>query len=322
LRRYLESGIRGVVLAVALIVTVYTLIAFRSSTLDLLGLVMIVLASFGSWRSRGNELHFFRARPPRRDDAQLRAAWRSKLLRSECSRRWRLLAEQGWRPLEEKGFGAGNTPRPGSTRPEGAGSCAVLHAMGRALGSTAGFQLEVPDDESLLEKGGGTGTGGRRYLGAEELRRHEAALVVLQGEPLTEAAERGQSDRESAALLRAFAAELFAAGADVVLVLPSLHAPLAEAALQAVARQVARRRRPHLHRLLDSAAAARRAIRGWPAPARIAGNPDELESFRQDQLESSLDVCLFARDLRVPFPTERPGIRRAPIPAKGSSAAA
>jgi hypothetical protein len=194
--------------------------------------------------------------------------------------------------------------------------------MGRALGSTAGFQLEVPDDESLLEKGGGTGTGGRRYLGAEELRRHEAALVVLQGEPLTEAAERGQSDRESAALLRAFAAELFAAGADVVLVLPSLHAPLAEAALQAVARQVARRRRPHLHRLLDSAAAARRAIRGWPAPARIAGNPDELESFRQDQLESSLDVCLFARDLRVPFPTERPGIRRAPIPAKGSSAAA
>jgi hypothetical protein len=311
LRRYLESGGRGLVLAVVLALAVGAFASTWSKGplavgASALGFLIVVLAFLGSWRSRGNELHFFRGRALRRDDAQLREAWQTKLLRSECSRKWRLLAEQGWRPLAKRGFGAGETPSLSGAGPEAAGGCAVLYAVGRTLGSEAGLQLEVADDESLLERGRGTAAGGRRYLGADDLRRHEAALVVLQGEPLTEAVERGQSDRESAALLRAFAAELFAAGAEAILVLPSLHAPLAEKALQAIARRIARRRPPQLHRLLDAVAAVRQIIRDWPAPPRIAGSPDGLESFRQDQLESSFDVCLFARDPRIPFPTERP----------------
>ncbi len=260
-----------------------------------LGLALGVL---GSWRSRGNELQFYRSGEVRWNEEQRSSTWHSKLLQSACSRKWRLLAEQGWAYLGKKGFRVSAAFRDGLIQPSTPGGHAILHVLGRALASTAGFQMEIADDESL------SGTGGRRFLGVEDLRRSDSVLVVVQGEPLTEVSERGPSERESAALLRAFAAELFAAGAEAVLVLPSLHAPLAEKALQVIARKIAGRKPPSLHRLLDAVAATRKIIRNWQlvSPPLAAGAQD-MESFRHDQLEAALDVCLFARVPSVPLVT-------------------
>jgi hypothetical protein len=173
-------------------------------------------------------------------------------------------------------------------------------AVGRAVSSTAGFQLEIADDKARSEQSSENAEGGRTVLGTEELLRYEAVLTIIQGEPLTERSTRGQSDRESAALLRALGAELFASGAEAVLVLPSLHAPMAEAALRVIARTLASSRAPSLHRMLDAVARARKKISDWPEPPQAtagnAPNARDVEWFRHDQIESALDICLFARD--------------------------
>ncbi|HEX4966020.1 MAG TPA: ATP-binding protein [Thermoanaerobaculia bacterium] len=303
-RRFLETGGRVMVPLIALfgfVASFWNMSADEAGftvaiALALLGLALGVL---GSWRSRGNELHFFRSGEIRWDETQRPRTWHSKWLQITCSRKWRLLAEQGWAPLAKKGFEVSAGLREGSLRPgEGKGH-AVLHAMGRVLASTAGFQLEIGDDESFSDLDGAVG--GKRFLGVEDLRGSNSVLVVVQGEPLNEVSERGPSERESAALLRAFAAELFAAGAEAVLVLPSLHAPLAEQVLQVLARKIADRKPPSLHRLLDAVADTRKIIRNWQlAGTPLAVSEHDKESFRYDQLEASLDVCLFARVPLVP----------------------
>jgi hypothetical protein len=147
--------------------------------------------------------------------------------------------------------------------------------------------------------------GSRALLGSDEMRGRDALINILQGEPLTEQPVRSASDRESAALLRALGAELFAAGAEIVLVLPSLHAPLAQSVLHTISRSLARPRTPKLHHLLDAVADVRTVIRDWPAPPSYGG-PADLEWYRHDQVEASLDVCLFARTNLPPPPAAPP----------------
>ena len=199
-------------------------------------------------------------------------------------------------------FQRGASPVPLSSSSKG--SCAIFHAIGRVLNSNAGLQLEIGDDDSFEEQTAESSGSTRRLIGVEDMRRDDAALFVIQGEPLTDFSSREDSDRESAALLRAFGAELFAAGAEAVLVLPSLNAPVAEAALRDIAKRLASSRPPGLHRMLDAVARARKTIREWPAPPKIAATAHDLKWFRHDQLEAALDICLFARTDFTPLLTE------------------
>ena len=261
--------------------------------------VAFVLAVLGSWRSPGNELHFYRGGAWRWSDPQRAEAWKTKRIECYCSRKWRLLAEQGLAPLRKKRFSVSQLDRFSPTEPR-----SLLHAVGRAVSSAAGLQLEIASEEELSEpmshaaralKALQRGPDPLTLLGSEELHRREAVVTIIQGEPLTEWSTRSQSDRESAALLRALGGELFSAGAEAVLVLPSLHAPIAEVTLRVIAKKLASWRLPSLHRMLDAVALARKTIRDWPAPPPIAANAHELEWFRHDQLEAALDICLFAR---------------------------
>jgi hypothetical protein len=266
----------------------------------------IILLILTSRRVRGNELHFYRGGTRRWNNPQRAEAWKTKRVECDCSRKWRLFAEQGLAPLRKKRFWVSELHRSTPTGPR-----SLLYAVGRAVSSTAGLQLEIANEEELSKQISESVAGGRTLLGSEELRRREAVLTIIQGEPLTERSTRGQSDRESAALLRALAAELFAAGAEAVLVLPSLHAPMAEAALRIIARTLASSRTPTLHRMLDAVACARKKIRDWPEPPQaVAGktrDARELEWFRHDQIESALDICLFARDdLSLPLSETTP----------------
>ena len=308
MRRVLEFGGRVLLLlgglaAVTLAVNAPAADKLLFSTIAIIYLALGVWAVRGSWRSPGDELHFYREGEAR-DAAQRSKAWKSKLLRSASSRKWQLLVEQGWPALRAKALYSGEALGQFLSPLGRLGDCAIVHAIGRVLNSTAGLQLEIGEDDSLEEQAAESSGSTRRLIGVEDLRLHEAALFVIQGEPLTDFSNREDSDRESAALLRAFGAELFAAGAEAVLVLPSLNAPVAEAALRVIAKRFAGSRPPDLRRMLDAVADARKTIRDWPAPPKIAANAHDLEWFRHDQLEAALDICLFARTDLPPLPSE------------------
>jgi hypothetical protein len=303
--RFSDMTGRTILMAIGGIMLLIGMIALVSGRFNYSGIVAIVLGVTiilplrASRRLRGQELHFYRGGSRRWSDGQRAAAWNPPQVECICSRKWRLLVEQGLAPLRKKHFSVAD--RPGG----------LLLAVGRAVSSTAGFQLEIADDRALSEQSSENVEDGRTVLDSEKLRRRQAVLTIIQGEPLTERSTRGQSDRESAALLRALAAEVFAGGAEAVLVLPSLHAPIAEAALRVIAQTLASSRPPTLHRMLDAVARARKKISDWPEPPQAtagnAPNAREVEWFRHDQIESALDICLFARDdLSLPLSETTP----------------
>jgi hypothetical protein len=314
--RFWDTAARTILMVISGAMLVFGIIFLAYDPLKGLGIapavvvgVITTLLLIASWRSRGHELHFYRGGSRRWSTGQRAEAWMTRQVECNCSRKWQLLVEQGLAPLKKKHFSVTdqsdvrrnviNRTLEGGINLTGLPHSLLL-AVGRAVSSTAGFQLEIEDDKTLLEPSSESVEDGRTVLGAEELRGRQAVLTIIQGEPLTERSTRGQSDRESAALLRALGAELFAAGAEAVLVLPSLHAPMAEAALRIIAQTLASSRPPSLHRMLDAVARVRKKISDWPEPplasAGSAPNPRDAEWFRNDQLELAFDICLFARD--------------------------
>jgi hypothetical protein len=123
-------------------------------------------------------------------------------------------------------------------------------------------------------------------VGADDLPVEDAVLVVVQAEPVTQTGLRFDSDREKAASLRLFAAQVFDAGAHNVLVVPPLSEDVAAEGLRRVASTLRGPSAPHRSQLLDATEALRQQILTSPLP------PDDGE-------EVALDLCLFARSAPV-----------------------
>jgi len=110
-------------------------------------------------------------------------------------------------------------------------------------------------------------------------------LVVLQCSPSlasSSSAERFESDRKDAALARLFAAELFAQGAPMVIVIPSLGPEMSVAVLEMLARAISKRHRGN--RTLQDAIVDVRAI---------VAKADESKKGEPATRETALDICFY-----------------------------
>ena len=125
-----------------------------------------------------------------------------------------------------------------------------------------------------------------------------ARLFIVLGAP-TESGSRFDTERRDAADLRGWAADVFRAGAAMVISLPSLNPALAEAVLQAIASAL--RKEITSATVHAAVRTARVRIGTWSQPAASAGDPPESGAVPAERrVEQALDVCLF---------------RRAPVPA-------
>jgi hypothetical protein len=113
-------------------------------------------------------------------------------------------------------------------------------------------------------------------------------LVVVQAEPAG-TLDRTPTEREQMAMLRAFAADVFAVGANAVLLVPPLPAAIAKRAVQRCSELLDGATAPSLDALLSATAALQRAIlEDWTDTGE--GAPTD-----ESKVELALDVCLFAR---------------------------
>ena len=126
-----------------------------------------------------------------------------------------------------------------------------------------------------------------------------ARLFIVLGAP-TESGSRFDTERRDTADLRGWAADVFRAGAAMVISLPSLHPKLAEEVLQAISSAL--RKGGITSAAVHAAVRATRVRIGtWTQPAAAAGDPPESGGVPAERrVEQALDVCLF---------------RRAPVPA-------
>ena len=138
-------------------------------------------------------------------------------------------------------------------------------------------------------------------LEAQVVAGLRACLFVVLGAP-AESSSRFDTERRDAALLRAWAADVFRAGTAAVISLPSLPPQLAEAVLKDIAEEI---QDGITSRALHAAVrAARKEIRTWAQPAPTDGDPhDGGAAATERQVEQALDVCLFRRGRTPDFTT-------------------
>jgi len=179
----------------------------------------------------------------------------------------------------------------------------VLHAVGRPIMTRSGPRLQVERggyrSESYAQKALSRDIGD--LLGAQDLAqpalRQVGRLVIVQAEPAEGVANRGIGRGESAHL-RALAAEAFAGGVPVVLVLPALPPDLVNRAVGHVARalgQFTPSRPSALQPWLHAVDCIRHEILAW--------NPPVVPTTSAEEIAASLTET--AWDVGVSWRSER-----------------
>jgi hypothetical protein len=119
---------------------------------------------------------------------------------------------------------------------------AILHFVGRPVQGDGEIVLDIGglDDRVPSESLGSAATGSGRSgttVRLASLDLQKVALVVIQARP-DDPARRAASDRRKASRLRALAADALAAGAETVVIIPSLPGPLADLVITSLARRL------------------------------------------------------------------------------------
>lgn len=238
-------------------------------------------------------IHFWRAGEPFAGKSSTRY---EKKIYVVVSRTWEMMARHGWARLSGMKINTGITPMPGQP-----GTLRLLHLIGTPTKVSAGLRLKVSDsatsdaegrDTQVTQAGGSAAAAmddGVRYFGTEDLPLEQSALVVVQGEP-SEFSERQQTQREQTARLRAYAADLFAAGAPRVVLLPSLPEAVAEKVLHQLGADLRAGDQP-IVLFLQTIERMRSIILQGLAGRPVAGDP-----AAEARLELALDICVFTRD--------------------------
>jgi hypothetical protein len=151
----------------------------------------------------------------------------------------------------------------------------LLHLIANPLATRAGVRLQLSPDMATQKGGRG------ELVRAEELVRMfpNLQLCVVQAPLAT--GRRSGTDRERASYLRAFAADVFAAGVPAVLTVPPLDFHVAQAALTLFARALTDREPGVYPALLGGARATREEI--------LRQRTDTPESAE----EAAYDICLY-----------------------------
>ncbi|HKG21741.1 MAG TPA: sulfite exporter TauE/SafE family protein, partial [Blastocatellia bacterium] len=238
---------------------------------------------------------FYRFGDPLAASAMKGGLWSEGVVSVLSNKTWHLLAERSWGAMEGK--------ITLSARIDGLDkSVKILHLMGLPENSSAGVQLKILDSSPP----GGQPSSGDHFISADKLPRG-LPLVIIGCDPVSEIF-RIDTDREAAAYLHAFAANVFDAGARSVLTLPALPPVLAGAVLSTIATRLKGDEAPQLSRLLDVVGEIRRMIIDWK-PSTEAGLSEGPGTSGEDTkaegrmtaaeslLELAFDVRLFARPL-------------------------
>jgi hypothetical protein len=220
------------------------------------------------------------------------------------SRIWEMMAVRGWskltatrgwlRPSRMK-IRTGSFPNVAPTE-----ALRVLHLIGTPARLSAGLRLKISEPPAggaesraaqVIQPGGIAAAqyDDGVYVGTENLPLERSALVVVQGEP-SEFSERQQTQREQTARLRAFAADVFAAGAHRVVLLPSLPAAVAEEVLRQLGKDLRAGDQPILLFLETIERMGNVILKGYEA--QVADGDPAAET----RLELALDICVFTRD--------------------------
>jgi HEAT repeat protein len=207
-----------------------------------------------------------------------------------CSETWASMAEKGWEALQSEVTVINDLS--GLRESARAG---VLHLIGFPVRTTGGFFLQIGRTRSrdIYQSAEQTGRRSQRsevLLSADNLPLGGASLLVVQCDP-ADIQARVDTEREQAGYLRAFASEVFASGAQSVIVLPPLPSPLAQAALGEIALALREPSALQQGPLLDTVSKVRRLITAQPLPDSGDGAFDRQAVL----LELAFDICVFAR---------------------------
>lgn len=192
------------------------------------------------------------------------------------SDRWSRLAEEPWGP---------DVSSVGPLIMRIKVDTAVLHLIG-APALLNGWHLRLDDELRAYESGTVTKSAAdtQLVLAPETLDLTRSPLVIVQGTP-------GARGEEFARGLRSFAAQMNAAGARAVLVIPGVPPTAAGAAAAAAAKRFRANPQPSRANLIATARDARLAI---------VHSLDEVPP--KDRLRTSLDLCLFLTEPMTPLP--------------------
>jgi hypothetical protein len=219
-------------------------------------------------------LRFFRAGPALPGSDRIERAWNGAPF-LVAAKRWSDEIATAWRRFP--GFAETLPPEPG---PGQGSDCKLLHIIARPVYAAAeGHTVAVDPAEAALSP--------LMFVSRFRLLREGLPLVIVQDEPAEEPT-RFDSDRERTARLRAYAHDLFLAGARSVVMIPSLPPRAALQVVETLAREIAKRRKPPDARTLaDLAEAVRAVIRGASGGTGLEETPVRVEP--------ALDVTVFAR---------------------------
>jgi hypothetical protein len=237
---------------------------------------------------------------------------------------WHLLVEDGWRPLRR----TVQTFVEARSLPDA--PLKVLHLIGTPTSTSSGKFIHtargdyivrehtrqeassrakaaktsrrsksrstVDSDFSVNESAPHTSRAGQAILSLEQVPVIRAALVIVQGEP-AEVFSRVRKDRENMRHLRQFGADLFDAGAQIVLVLPVLPTDLTRIVLQQFARELDRIKEVDADVLARGIARIQKTIVQW-SPQPDSACYAEYQKVRPEErwktrLEQAFDITLF-----------------------------
>ena len=212
-------------------------------------------------------------------------------------------ALQGWQGLP-KGAGFEHfLAGPGSTDQPLLPSVRVLHLVGRLRQDNLGIVFEAGQDLGRLLASAGMlnlRLQGRRdgsesnqesvLLSAADVSRlfPNLTVFILQGLPGRQDKRRFDSDRDQAALMRRYAAELFAMGVAAVIVIPAVESTLGPKVIEPLAAAIGPQPKRGFQPLLDAVGAIQGIIAGSMHAPGLTEAPANWES--------AFDVCLYGID--------------------------
>jgi hypothetical protein len=192
-----------------------------------------------------------------------------------------VVARQSWAPLQADQRVSHEVTRSGQIT--GSDQTHVLHVVATPVETASGVRLPVSPSGVVAPTPSDSGRG--ELMRAEDLVNQfpEVAICVLQAVP-SETEIRTDTDREQAAYLRLFAADLFSFGFRAVITIPPLSAAVASAVVGHIAEALV-----SLEPVGASALAAAIATARQEVPNLSAMRPEAT-------LEAAMDICLFVAE--------------------------
>lgn len=263
------------------------------------------------WQKGSKEVfQFWRFGEALPDSWAAQSGWKTGRVQVISSRTWTMMLEKGWKSLASRVIINNNVSQlKGRLKKTKNRAVKILHLIGTPISTSTGIHLEISESRYSISNKEQSQT----LVRADELPLTLPSLVIIQSEP-SEALRRTETEREQMTCLRAYASEIFTAGAQAVLVLPTLPHDLAEQVLSRFAKKLSLQSKrgeeehnpsilPDLWKILDAVTSVRQTVAQWTPSASdpLSNTLNETESTESARTyastleELALDICLFAR---------------------------